>query len=186
MVDVSPTEVLLTEHRAILRMLDVTHELAHLLEVGVDVPPDMLDAVAEFMRVFGDEHLRKEEQHLFPALGKRGVSLDGVAVDTLQHDHDQARRLLGKMSEAGTAYRAKRPKADRRWGRIATEYAVVMRRHIHKEQEIFYPAADNLLSADEKKHLGEMLRRSSEESVAVERTRHFSQMADSLAAEILV
>jgi len=167
-------------------MLDVTKELAHLLEVGVDVPADMLDAVAEFMRVFGDEHLKKEEQHLFPALGKGGVTLDGVAVDTLQHDHDRARTLLGKMSEAATAYREKRPKADRRWGRFATEYAVVMRRHIDKEQQIFYPAAEKLLSADDKQSLRQSLERSSDEPVAAERTRHFSQMADSMAAQVLV
>ncbi|HMD32900.1 MAG TPA: hemerythrin domain-containing protein [Candidatus Acidoferrales bacterium] len=185
MATVSPTEVLCTEHRAILRMLDVTSELAHLLEVGVDVPPDMLDAVAEFMRVFGDEHLKKEEEFLFPALGKRGVALDGVAVDTLQRDHDQARTLLGKMSDAAVAYRAHRPKADRKWGRVATEYAMVMRRHIDKEQQIFYPAAEQILSADEQRNLGETLRRGSEDSGTLERHRHFSQMADSLAAELL-
>src|SRR5262249_40934373 len=105
MANVSPTEILCTEHRAILRMLDVTHELAHLLEVGVDVPPDMLDAVAEFMRVFGDEHLKKEEELLFPALSKGGPTLKGVAVDTLQREHDRARTLLGKMSDAAVAYR---------------------------------------------------------------------------------
>jgi len=180
MADVSATEVLCTEHRAILRMLDVTKELAHLLEVGVDVPPDMLDAVAEFMRVFGDEHLKKEEQYLFPALGKRGVSLEGVAVDTLQHDHDRARTLLGKMSEAATAYRERRPKADRRWGRFATEYAAVMRRHIDKEQQIFYPAAENILTPEEKRHLGETLQRETTSS------GRFSQMADSMAAQVLV
>jgi hemerythrin-like domain-containing protein len=186
MAIVSATEVLCTEHRAILRMLDVTHELAHLLEVGVDVPPEMLDAVAEFMRVFGDEHLRKEEEHLFPALSKRGVALDGVAVDTLQRDHDQARTLLGKMADAATAYRDRRPKADRRWGRFATEYAAVMRRHIDKEQEIFYPAAEQILSADEKRHLGETFQRGTEGSGREERYRRFSAMADSLAAEVLV
>jgi len=185
MAELSATEVLSTEHRAILRMLDVTHELAHLLEVGVDVPPDMLDAVAEFMRVFGDEHLRKEEELLFPALGKRGVALGGVAVDTLQHDHDKARTLLGKMSDAATAYRERRPKADRKWGRFATEYASVMRRHIAKEQEIFYPAAEQILSADEQRNLGESLRRAALEAPALERNQRFNQMADSLAAELL-
>jgi len=185
MAIISATEVLSTEHRAILRMLDVAHELAHLLEVGVDVPPDMLDAVAEFMGVFGDEHLRKEEEHLFPALNKRGVGLDGVAVDTLQRDHDRARMLLDKMSEAAADYRHRRPKADRRWGRFATEYTSVMRRHIDKEQQIFYPAAEKLLSAEEKRHLGDTLLRDAE-AKGTERYQRFTAMADSLAAEVFV
>src|SRR5208283_3127317 len=108
----SAIDVLRTEHRAILRMLDVTRELAHLMEAGAEVPPDMLDSVAEFLRVFGDAHLRKEEEYLFPALGKRGLSLDGMAIESLQRDHDHSRTLLGKMSDAAVAYREHRPKAD--------------------------------------------------------------------------
>ena len=166
-------------------MLDVTRELAHLLEAGADVPPDMLDAVAEFMRAFGDEHLRKEEEYLFPALGKRGKSLDGMAVETLQRDHDRTRVLLEKMSSAAVAYRQHRPKADRNWGRFASEYAAVLRRHIDKEEEIFYPAAEQILSADQQRDLNESLRRRAEASLP-ERSRHFSAMADSMAADLLV
>ena len=186
MTTVSGIEVLRIEHRAILRMLDVTRELAHLLEAGAEVPPDMLDHVAEFMRVFGNEHLRKEEEYLFPALQKRGASLDGMAVETLQRDHDRSRLLLEKMSAAAVAYREHRPKADRNWGRFASEYAAVLRRHIDKEQEVFYPAAEQLLSPDQQHELGESLRRRTEESLPQGRSQHFSQMADSMAADLLV
>ena len=186
MTTVSGIEVLRIEHRAILRMLDVTRELAHLLEAGAQVPPDMLDAVAEFMRVFGDEHLRKEEEYLFPALGKKGASLDGMAIESLQRDHDRARQLLRKMSDAAVAYREHRPKADRNWGRFASEYAAVLRRHIDKEQEIFYPAAEQLLSADQQRVLGESLRRRTEESLPHGNSRRFSEMADTMAADLLV
>jgi len=186
MTDSSGIEVLLIEHRAILRMLDVTRELAHLLEAGADVPADMLDAVAEFMRVFGNEHLRKEEEYVFPALGKRNKTLDGMAIESLQRDHDRSRLLLEKMSGAAQAYREHRPKADRNWGRFATEYAAVLRRHIDREEEIFYPAAQQLLSADQHRDLTESLRRRAEESLPKERSRRFSEMADTMAAEILV
>jgi hemerythrin-like domain-containing protein len=186
MTDASGIEVLLIEHKAILRMLDVTRELAHLLEAGADVPPEMLDSVAEFMRVFGNEHLRKEEEYVFPALRKRGASLDGMAIDSLQRDHDRSRLLLEKMSAAAVAYREHRPKADRNWGRFASEYAAVLRRHIDKEQEIFYPAAEKLLSAEQQRDLMDSLRRRAEESLPQERSRHFSAMADSMATDLLV
>jgi len=186
MTDVSGIEVLRIEHRAILRMLDVTRELAHLLEAGADVPPEMLDSVAEFMRAFGDEHLRKEEEYLFPALGKKGASLDGMAIESLQRDHDRARLLLEKMGAAAVAYRERRPKADRNWGRFASEYAAVLRRHIDKEEEIFYPAAGELLSAEQQSVLSESLRRRADQSLPEERTQHFSKMADSMAADLFV
>jgi len=186
MTDASGIEVLLIEHRAILRMLDVTRELAHLLEAGADVPADMLDAVAEFMRVFGNEHLRKEEEYVFPALGKKSKSLDGMAIESLQRDHDRVRLLLEKMSTAAVAYREHRPKADRNWGRYASEYAAVLRRHIDKEEEVFYPAAEQLLSADQRRDLEDSLRRRAEESLPHERSQRFSEMADTMAADLFV
>lgn len=186
MTDASGIETLLFEHRAILRMLDVTRELAHLMEVGADVPPETLDAVAEFMRVFGNEHMRKEEEYVFPALGKRGKSLDGMAIESLQRDHDRVRLLLEKMLAAAAAYREHRPKADRNWGRFASEYAAVLRRHIDREEEIFYPAAEQILSPDQQRDLAESLRRRAEQSLPQERSRQFSEMADMLAAELLV
>ena len=183
---VTATDVLVAEHRVILRMLDVTRELAHLLEVGAEVPAEMLDSVAEFLRVFGDEHHRKEEEFLFPALGKRGASLNSLALDTFQREHDRARVLLRKMADAGAAYREGRPNADRKWGRFASEYAAVLRRHLDKEQDVLYPAAEQLLSSDEQTKLAEALRQFSQEDVSRERQRRFSEMADSLAAELLV
>jgi len=109
-----------------------------------------------------------------------------VALETFQREHDRARMLLRKMAEAGTAYREGRNNADRRWGRFASEYAAVLRRHMDKEQEVLYPAAQQLLSAEEQRELAELLRRTSQEEVSRERQRRFSEMADSLAAELLV
>lgn len=186
MTDASGIEILRIEHRAILRMLDVTRELAHLMEAGAEIPPEMLDAVAEFMRVFGNEHLRKEEEYLFPSLGQRGASLDRMAIESLQRDHDRARMLLEKMSAAAVGYRAHRPKADRNWGRFASEYAAVLRRHIDKEEEMFYPAAEQLLTAEQQHALAESLRRRAEEAFPQERSEHFSTMAETMAADLLV
>ena len=167
-------------------MLDVTRELAHLLEVGAEVPPEMLDSVAEFLRVFGDEHHRKEEQYLFPALENRGAKLSAMALETFQLEHDRSRVLLRKMADAGTAYREGRPKADRKWGRFASEYAAVLRRHLDKEQDVLYPAAEQLLSSEERRDLAQALQESAEGHVTQQRHQRFSEMADSLAAELLV
>jgi hemerythrin-like domain-containing protein len=145
----------------------------------------MLDSVAEFLRAFGDEHHRKEEAFLFPALEKHELLLGEVALKDILREHDRARALLEKMTEAAAAYRERRPKADRKWGRVAAEYSAVLRRHVEKEQEILYPAAEQLLSSEEHQQLGEALRRTVEEGVAQERQRRFHLMADTLAAEVL-
>ncbi|HXZ18794.1 MAG TPA: hypothetical protein VEG63_02535, partial [Candidatus Acidoferrales bacterium] len=72
------------------------------------------------------------------------------------------------------------------WGRFASEYAAVLRRHIDKEEEVFYPAAEQLLTAEQQRVLAESLRRRAEETLPKERSQHFSTMAETMAADLLV
>ena len=48
------------------------------LEKGEDIKGDTIKNVVEFMRTLGDKgHHGKEETHLFPLLGKKGVPMTG-------------------------------------------------------------------------------------------------------------
>ena len=56
------TGVLRKEHDAILRMLDVTEEVARQLDRGARVAPETLAGLLEFFRLFADRcHHGKEE-----------------------------------------------------------------------------------------------------------------------------
>ena len=69
------TDVLRREHDAILRMLEVTELVAEQLDQGEKVKPETLDGLLEFFRLFADRcHHGKEEELLFPALERKGLS----------------------------------------------------------------------------------------------------------------
>ena len=73
-----PTEILMTEHKAVLLSLGILEEVGRALVSGsADAAPD-LEQLLDFFRGFVDHcHHSKEEQFLFPELVKRGVPQDG-------------------------------------------------------------------------------------------------------------
>ena len=84
----SPTLMLEDEHRFIAKVVSVAPVLADRLEAGQAVDADTLQGVVEFMRIFADKcHHGKEEELLFPLLGKKGVPLQGCPIGALIMEH---------------------------------------------------------------------------------------------------
>ena len=102
--------VLRKEHKGILKMLDVTDEVARRLEAGQSVAPEKLADLLEFFRLFADQcHHGKEEDLLFPRLEQRGMPRAGGPIGVMLAEHDQGRSLIKQMAEASEAYGAGAP-----------------------------------------------------------------------------
>ena len=74
-----PTEDLMTEHRAIERMLAILEAISGRLEEGEATDARHLEQIIEFLQVFGDRcHHAKEEDLLLPAMEDAGVPREGL------------------------------------------------------------------------------------------------------------
>ena len=86
------TEILRKEHDAILRMLEVTEQVAEQLDRGEKVAPQTLDGLLEFFRLFADQcHHGKEEELLFPALERKGMPRQTGPIEVMLIEHDHGR-----------------------------------------------------------------------------------------------
>jgi hemerythrin-like domain-containing protein len=144
------------EHKAILKMLDVTEEAAGQIKKGIPVAPEILSGLLEFFRLFADRcHHGKEENCLFPLLEEKGMPRDAGPVGVMLHEHDQGRALIGKMVAAAEAFASGSKEAALRWADAALDYAALLRAHIDKENNILFMMADHLLSPSEQAGLVE-------------------------------
>ncbi|OGK82408.1 MAG: hypothetical protein A2X52_11460 [Candidatus Rokubacteria bacterium GWC2_70_16] len=131
-----PTQVLIEEHRVILRALDTLARGADRLRTGGTLPDGWWDELAEWLRAFADRnHHAKEEKSLFPALVKHGVPQEGGPVGVMLEEHKQGRALIAAMAVGDPAERAAR----------ARQYVALLRQHIDKENGILFPMADAVL-----------------------------------------
>jgi hemerythrin-like domain-containing protein len=139
-------ETLMNEHRVIERVLDGLVGFADEVQRKGSTEKDELGRFVTFLREFADAcHHGKEEEILFAAMVEHGFPRDGGPVAVMLHEHDQGRGLVGILRE-----RAGQPgpwsDGDRReLSEVAWGFATLLRQHIHKEDAMLYPMAEQHL-----------------------------------------
>jgi hemerythrin-like domain-containing protein len=139
-------EILMSEHRIIERAIDALVAFAEEVQRGSDDKAELARFVA-FIREFADAcHHGKEEGILFQAMVDAGFPRDGGPIAVMLMEHDMGRghvQNLARLAEQAEPWSAR----DRE--SIAEEaqgYADLLRSHIHKEDAILYPMAEQRLS----------------------------------------
>jgi len=143
------TQVMVDEHKLILRMIALVEKNTELLEQGKFRNWQFyLDAV-DFIRNYADRfHHAKEEDVLFAELIKNGMPEKQSPIEAMHMEHDQGRAYVRAMEEA--AQKA----LDGETGQAAIiaenakGYAALLRGHIEKEDDILYPLAERVLPED--------------------------------------
>ena len=148
------TNTLRDEHKAILKMLDATEEVARRIKSGAAAAPETLSGLLEFFQVFADRcHHGKEEDCLFPLLEQRGLPRQGGPTGVMLHEHEQGRELIQNMRKAAEAFTAGQNGASLLWADAALDYAALLRAHIAKENDVLFVMADRLLSVSDQESL---------------------------------
>jgi len=149
-----PTDVLMSEHRGIERMMAVVEKAANRLETGKDVPPDVFLNAVDFFSNFADKcHHGKEESELFPAMEKAGVPRQGGPIGVMLTEHDQGRSFIRSMREAANRYAQEDIAARPQLISAVRGYVNLLRSHIYKEDNILFPMANAALPAAEEARL---------------------------------
>jgi len=180
------TEVLRKEHKGILKMLDVTEEVARRLDAGQQVAPEKLASLLEFFRLFADRcHHGKEEDLLFPLLQEKGMPRAGGPIGVMLAEHDQGRSLVKQMAEVSEAYKSGATGAGSRWAEAARGYCTLLRGHIDKENDVLFVMAERMLSSAEQGKLAEGFEKIEVEKMGAGTHERLHAMMDKMVAEFL-
>ncbi len=139
-------ETLMNEHRTIERVLDALVGFAEDTVRRGTTEKEELARFVTFVREFADAcHHGKEEDILFAAMVDAGFPRNGGPVAVMLHEHDQGRALVRILRD-----RAEQPggwsDGDRQEiAEVARGYSAMLHAHIHKEDAILYPMAEQHL-----------------------------------------
>ncbi len=149
------TDILMSEHRVIERVLTALDTAAQRLDKGQAVRPGFFIDAADFIKGFADGcHHRKEEGVLFEAMVAHGMSRLGGPIAVMLADHEQGRSFTRGMREAAHKLEAGDASAKRAVIVNARSYVALLHQHIMKEDNILYPMADRVIPpADQPKLL---------------------------------
>jgi len=140
------TQVMVEEHKLILRMIALVEQNTVLMEQGKFRDWQFyLDAV-DFIRNYADRfHHAKEEDVLFVALVKNGMPEKNSPIEAMHMEHDQGRAFVRGMEAAAQKALAGETGQIPVIAENAKGYAELLRGHIDKEDNILYPLAERVL-----------------------------------------
>jgi len=177
-----PTESLIHEHEIVYLVLDaIGREVEHINAVG-KVDYETIRKIVDFSRNFTDRcHHAKEENHLFTALVKRGLSQDEGPIAVMLWEHAQGREKIKVIADTlayaekgnGIALDVLKENLD--------AYAQLLRAHISKENNVLFPMADKLLNPEDQKALEEAFEKVEAEEMGAGTHEVYHQLAHDLA-----
>ena len=147
-------DILTKEHDLIREFLENLALTVNQLEVGENPPREFFEKGRVFAGAFADKyHHYKEEYVMFAHLAEKREGEIDEQIDSLRYQHERARNYWVEILSSLDGYE--------RGGQIPTtkllentaSYVSLLRRHIHREDHVFYPMAEELLSDQEHRML---------------------------------
>lgn len=144
------TEILISEHRVIERVIDSLQVAAQQLESGAPVRAGFFLDASDFIKGFADGcHHRKEEGVLFRAMTLSGVPVQGGPIGVMLQEHELGRKYNRAMREAAQKMAAGDETARLAVVKAARSYIDLLRQHIAKEDGVLFPMAEQIIPADQ-------------------------------------
>lgn len=178
----TPTEELVNEHRIILKVLDAAKREVDTIARTGSVREDVILKILDFVRNFADAcHHAKEEKRLFVKMSERGMPLSGGPLAVMLREHEEGRRLVRTAADALPLA----AQGDRRALQTLKDglagYVDLLRAHIGKEDNILYPMANKLLTAEDQKALAAAFARVETEETGAGVHEKYHALAEELA-----
>lgn len=173
---------LINEHEAVRLTLGILERIGQgISETGRISNPEHLHQLFDFFSTFVDRcHHGKEEERLFPALEKVGVSREGGPVGVMLKEHQQGRDLVAKMRVAVSQYENGDKDSALKFTQHANDYIALLDFHIDKENNVLFPMAKKYLSNSKLEELKRAFDTIEKEKIGVGRHEAFHKMLDAM------
>jgi len=139
------SELLMDDHQTTERVFEA---VANALKTAEGPSSQMVEAFTRYAVEYADAcHNKKEEEHLFPLLERRGVPRDGGPLAVMLQEHEQSRELLAELEPAARRYAGGDTPGRAEFAAAFAQYSELLRNHYWKENDILYPMGRRVMSA---------------------------------------
>ena len=178
----TPTEILMAEHRTISKVLAATASLADQLELDQPLDPGVFKDVINFFCIYADRsHHSKEEDGLFPLMKKRKVHMKGGPTEILIAEHEKSRNLVAELTEAAEDYELGDPTAREDLITCLRGIVHLYPGHMWKEDYLLFPLINKALSPEDQEQLAQEFKKI-DQKIGQETLHRLEQAAELLVA----
>lgn len=178
----TPTDILMTEHRLIEQVLSCLEKIVQQATADQKLEKASALEAIDFCRSFADGcHHAKEEAHLFPVMQANGFSGGCSPVAVMQREHELGRLYIQGMLAAVDAAATGDPEALKWFVQHGQSYVKLLREHIHKEDICLFPSANHRLTEKDQQQLLAAFEKVEAEEMGKGTHEKYHALADALA-----
>lgn len=137
------TELLMRDHETTEKVFEAGERLLEAPNPDPQLVQKLLDYFVGYVEAC---HNRKEEDHLFPLIERRGVPRHGGPLAVMLMEHEQSKHVLGQLKTAATDYVAGNSDALDPLRAVYAQYIDLLKNHFWKENDILYPLAQRVMA----------------------------------------
>lgn len=176
------TQILINEHKLILKVLYLLSHSRKELENGRHIPGLFFKKAMVFCSDFANKfHHFKEEFLLFGLLSYKNQGQLDTAMGTLRYQHERCTQCITGINQALEGYEEKDELAITLLLENLAVYVSLLSRHINDEDTTFFPLADKSLSEDENNSL---LRQFEKEELRVSKEEPIFEKSQKIVDEL--
>lgn len=154
---------LINEHGLILQGLGYLSEARGALENNLHPPKKFFETAVLFFREYADKfHHYKEEYLMFSFLARKKAGAIDLEMGSLRYQHELNRGCISKIEKSLNGYDMENEIAVTTLLVNLASFIAILRRHIFREDYLFFPMAEAELSEGEKKVLQQQFRQEEE------------------------
>ncbi len=140
------TQILVEEHRIILKVLECLQEIVNEAEEQGRLNTNSALMAVDFFKNFADGcHHAKEEDRLFIVMQQHGIPVQGGPIGVMLHEHDEGRNAVRGMADSLDKAGKGDGEALHKFCQNAREFIPLLQNHIQKEDQVLFPMADHTL-----------------------------------------
>lgn len=175
------TAVLIQEHGAIRLTMRAMEKIIAKAKQEEDINTTHLDWVVEILQLFADKcHHAKEEDVLIPEVRKLGIQDEDHLSQTILDEHVLARGYTKGIKEGLDKYKNGEKEIVQDIIQNATSYVQLIDKHIDKENLVFFPRSDAVLTGEQQQKMYEDFEKIETERIGEGTHERLHKMVDDL------
>jgi hemerythrin-like domain-containing protein len=180
-----PIQIFLEEHQLIRKALENLTLAMEMIENDEKVSPVFFEKWREFYLFFIlDYHHFKEEYVMFRELAQKQKGTLDAQIDALRYQHERGRNFMNEVNRSLKGYEKDDPLDTSTLLENIAAYVSLIRHHIHREEQVYYPMIVSLFSEAEKKGLADAMQ-AEIDKVSPHTRRQYQEMVNEMAQQII-